>query len=105
MEGGYEVNNSNGILKVINSYFWYDSPTSFGLAHVNENKSATYNFDTINVKVYDTYNNEQVLLEEDNIFAFDKYDRKGKDLYFDKECKKGYLSSYLSKDTILYYRG
>ena len=99
IEGGNRVDATNGYLKYINTYFWYDSPSSFGLEQVVSNENGKDNLDTIKVSVYEN----EVLIMEKQIFAFEKFSYPNKSLFVDKNLSTLYVPTYLKTDTVLYY--
>ena len=104
-EGGNEFTYSNGYGKEINSYFWYDSPTSFD---VTQTIGSAFNSTFKAIKVTKNVNNDKVI---DNVSIYDYYEIPSLNFnssikvggwYLDKNCSSKYQRSKIYQDIDIY---
>lgn len=96
-ENGNEVTKN---LVTYNSYFWFDSDTSFGVSQVQENKTNSYSFPAVNIKEISSSKEDSYVT---SVFDFYYPKNISAQYYLDSSHNIRYIIDVFKKDTILYY--
>ena len=108
-EGGQSFTQGYGTH--INSYFWFDSWDSYGVAHVDGTSSYKDSFKAVSVSKALMNNNQVMDTIIDTVSAYDYYEipnnisKNGltfKGWYIDRACSKPYKRNLISEDVTIY---